>query len=136
MTKNRVVHFEVQANDVERAKEFYEKAFGWKINMAMSKAKGEIMDYWIIMTGEKGEPGINGGLYERPMSEADGERYYLFDCTIEVENIDEAIKAVKDAGGTITREKSELPEVGWFASAKDTEGNRFSLMQSTMKEPR
>jgi predicted enzyme related to lactoylglutathione lyase len=57
--------------------------------------------------------------------------HYLYDCTIEVPNLDAAMKAVKENGGMITREKMELPKVGWFASAKDTEGNRFGLMQPT-----
>lgn len=45
---NKVIHFEVQADDVNRAKEFYEKAFGWKITPAMSKEKGDAMDYWML----------------------------------------------------------------------------------------
>ncbi|TSD02122.1 MAG: glyoxalase [Parcubacteria group bacterium Athens0714_25] len=124
--KNRVVHFEIQADNVERAKNFYEKAFGWKIEKYESKEKMEMpMDYWMVMTGEKGTPGIDGGMYQRPKDD----KIYTYDCTIEVEDIDKAVEAVKSGGGTITREKSELAGVGWFASAKDPEGNRFALMQ-------
>ncbi len=50
---------------------------------------------------------------------------------MQVEDIDKAMEAVKANGGTITREKGEIPHVGWFAGAKDTEGNRFGLMQPT-----
>ncbi len=128
---NRVIHFEVQADDVERAKTFYEKALGWKIEKAMSKDDGGMMDYWMIDTG-KG-PGIGGGLYQRPMEEED--KYTTYDCTVTVEDIDASIAAIKAAGGTITREKSELPGVGFFASARDTEGNRFSVMQPTEWQP-
>lgn len=125
--KNRVVHFEIQADDVERAKNFYEKTFGWKIEKYESKEKMEMpMDYWMIMTGEKGTLGIDGGMYERPMND----KFYTYDCTIQVEDIDKAVEAVEANGGTITREKSELKGVGWFASVKDPEGNRFSLMQA------
>jgi hypothetical protein len=127
---NRVIHFEVQADDVARAKKFYEKAFGWKITQAMTKEKGG-MDYWMLDTGTG--PGIGGGLYARP--EKEEERFFTFDDTILVEDIDKAVKAVSDNGGMITREKSELAGVGWFASAKDTEGNRFSLMQATDWKP-
>lgn len=129
---NRVMHFEVQADDIERAKSFYEKALGWKIEKAMTKGEnGGMMDYWMVMTGE-GEPGINGGMYQRP---ADEDKFYLYDCTVTVPDIDKAVEAVKANGGTITREKSELKGVGWFASAKDTEGNRFGLMQPTEWKP-
>ncbi|MFZ2189143.1 MAG: VOC family protein [Candidatus Moraniibacteriota bacterium] len=127
---NRIIHFEVQADDVARAKKFYEKAFGWKITQAMTKEKGG-MDYWMLDTGTG--PGIGGGMYERPAKKED--RFFTFDDTILVEDIDKAVEAVKTNGGMITREKSELAGVGWFASVKDTEGNRFSLMQATDWKP-
>jgi predicted enzyme related to lactoylglutathione lyase len=128
---NRVVHFEVQADDIERAKTFYQKTFNWKIEKWMNKEDRGGMDYWGLVTGEEGASGINGGLYQRP---PDGEKYYLYDCTIDVPDLDQAIEAVKANGGTITREKVEMPTVGWFASAKDTEGNRFGMMQAVRKQ--
>ena len=120
------MHFEIQADNIERVKNFYQKVFGWKFDQMMEKEKGG-MDYWGITTGDAG-PGINGGLYER--SEG-SEKRYLYDCTIDVADLDSAIKAVKESGGTIIGEKMEIPGVGWFVSAKDTEGNRFGMMQST-----
>jgi uncharacterized protein len=128
---NRVIHFEIQADDVERAKTFYKKALGWNIMQVMKKEEGG-MDYWGVETGEG--PGINGGLYQRPQTGED--KFYLYDCTVQVENIDKAVQAVKANGGIITREKSEIPGVGWFAGAKDTEGNRFGLMQATDWQPK
>jgi predicted enzyme related to lactoylglutathione lyase len=128
---NRVIHFEIQADNVERAKKFYEKALGWKITQMMTKEQGG-MDYWGITTGDSGH-GINGGLYLRPK---EGEKFYLYDCTVEVPDLDKAIKAVKANGGSITKEKMEIPGVGWFAGAKDTEGNRFGLMQPTGWTPK
>lgn len=123
---NRVVHFEIQADNLERAKAFYEKVLGWKVEQMMTKEKGG-MDYWGLTTGPDGTPGINGGLYERP---ADN-KLYTYDCTVTVDDLDKAIAAVKANGGTITKEKGEIPGVGWFAGATDTEGNRFGLMQAT-----
>ena len=129
---NRVIHFEIQAGDVERAKKFYENVLGWKIEKYMSEKDTGMMDYWMIMTGPDGTPGINGGMYQRPAED----KIHTYDATVEVADIDAAVEAVKANGGTITREKSELPGVGWFASAKDTEGNRFGLMQSTGWQPK
>jgi predicted enzyme related to lactoylglutathione lyase len=128
---NRVVHFEIQADNLERAKTFYEKALGWKVTQMMTKEKGG-MDYWGLDTGEG--PGINGGMYQRP-AEAD-KQYHLYDCTITVADIDAAIVAVKANGGMITREKTDMPGIGLFASATDTEGNRFGLMQPTGWQPK
>lgn len=126
MSNNRVIHFEIQADNVERAKTFYEKALGWNISQVMKKEDSG-MDYWGIETGEG--PGISGGLYERPNTEKD--KFYLYDCTILVEDIDKSTEAVKANGGIITKEKDEIPGVGWFVGAVDTEGNRFGLMQAT-----
>ena len=121
---NRVVHFEIQADNIERASKFYQNVLGWKMDQMMKKEEGG-MDYWGITTGEGGV-GINGGMYQRP-AEAESQ-YHLYDCTVQVEDLDKAIEAVKANGGTITREKGEIPGVGFFAGAKDTEGNRFGMI--------
>lgn len=132
---NRVIHFEIQANDTDRAMKFYKDVFGWEVIKAMSKdnESGGGMDYWTIKTGDLSTPGINGGLYKRPRKTE--EKNYLFDCTIEVLDIDRAISDVKASGGRILKEKMELPKVGWFARAKDTEGNLFALLQPTEWKP-
>ncbi len=121
-----VVHFEIQADDLPRAKAFYEKAFGWKIDQMMKKEEGG-MDYWGLTTRPEGTPGINGGLYERPADQ----KLTTFDCTIQVDDIDAAVEAVKSNGGKILKEKAEIPGVGWFARCNDTEGNLFGIMQPT-----
>jgi predicted enzyme related to lactoylglutathione lyase len=133
---SRVVHFEIQADDAERAKKFYENALGWKIEKwggaDATADTGVGMDYWGLITGPSDKPGINGGLYKR----SDGLRKVnTFDCTIEVENIDKAIEAIKANGGTIQpwegKEKWEMAKIGWFSRAVDTEGNVFGILQPT-----
>jgi predicted enzyme related to lactoylglutathione lyase len=122
---NRVIHFEVQADDLDRAKKFYEKALGWKVEQMMSKEKGG-MDYWGLTTGPDGTPGINGGMYQRGKT-----KITTYDCTILVDDIDKVAEAVKKNGGQITKEKDQIPGVGWFVGCLDTEGNKFGLMQAT-----
>lgn len=129
---NRVIHFEVQADDIERAKGFYEKTFNWKIEAWKSKDEKNAMEYWMLMTGPDGTPGINGGMYKRPTDNP----LHTFDCTISVDSIDKAVELVKKNGGTIRQEKTEIPGVGWFARAVDTEGNIFALMQPTSWQPK
>lgn len=136
---NRVIHFEIQADDVGRAKDFYQKAFGWKIE----KPKMDVeppTEYWMIMTGEKDESGINGGMYPRPKENE--KKIMTYDCTILVDDIDQAIESVKKAGGKIDqikeaggKEKAEMKGVGWFARGTDTEGNEFGLMQAEGWKP-
>lgn len=127
---NRVIHFELQADDVGRAKGFYEKTFGWKIEQMMTKdeSHADSMNYWGLTTGVDGTVGINGGMYERA---AGASKLYTYDCTIEVTDIDKAVADIKANGGEIVREKGEIPGVGWFARAKDTEGNMLGIMQPT-----
>jgi len=114
----RVVHFEFGADKPERAVKFYEKVFGWKIE----KWQGPV-DYWLIMTGEEKEPGINGGMAKK-------EDMAAIVNTIDVPSLDEYIKKVKANGGKITIPKRAVPGVGWLAYFKDTEGNIWGMMQA------
>lgn len=121
-----VIHFEIQADNIERAKKFYEDTFGWKVAQIMTKEQGG-MNYWGLETRSEGTPGINGGMYERPKDNV----IKTYDCTIQVEDIDKAIEDVQKNGGSITKEKDQIPGVEWFAGALDTEGNKFGMMQPT-----
>jgi predicted enzyme related to lactoylglutathione lyase len=127
----RPIHFEIQADDADRAKKFYETCLGWKIEKSTMPGVG--MDYWMIKTGEDGTPGINGGLYKR--SENPMRRITTFDCTVQVDDIDKVIEAVKANGGKIEpwegKEKWEMKGLGWFARVIDPEGNLFGLLQPT-----
>ncbi|MBN2170621.1 MAG: VOC family protein [Candidatus Krumholzibacteriota bacterium] len=115
----RPVHFELPADDPERCARFYREAFGWEIR----KWDGP-MEYWRVMTGPEDAPGIDGGIGRR---QSPGEGIVN---TLEVEDLDAALAAVEKAGGTVTRPRSAVPGVGWFAYCADTEGNPFGLMQS------
>lgn len=114
----RPIHFEIPADNPERAIGFYQKAFGWKIQ----KWEGP-MPYWLVQTGEEG-PGIDGGLHLR---EHAGQGTVN---TIGVTQLDEAVRQVQAAGGKVAAPKVAIPGVGWLAYCTDTEGNTFGLMQS------
>ena len=113
----RVVHFEFNADEPERAVKFYQKVFGWEIK----KWEGP-MEYWLVMTGEKEKPGIDGGIMRR----MDHETTIV---TIDVPSVDEFIKKIKQAGGKVIKPKEAIPGVGYFAYCADTEGNLFGIMQ-------
>jgi predicted enzyme related to lactoylglutathione lyase len=81
-TMARVVHFELPADNPDRAVKFYSDVFGWKIK----KWEGPV-DYWLITTGEEKEPGINGAITTR------AERSIVTN-TIEVPSVDECIKNI------------------------------------------
>ena len=114
----RVIHFEIPANNTERAVNFYRKAFGWKIENYGN------MDYWLVSTGEDKEPGINGAIAEKDQT------HPTTINTVSVQSYDEALKKIKEAGGEILTPKMTVPAVGYMAYCKDTEGNIFGMMQT------
>ena len=103
----RVVHFEIHADDTDRAVQFYSKTFGWTFN------QWEGNPYWLITTGPPDTPGIDGGLSQRH-GEIDGEAVIAYVCTIDVDDLDAAVAAVQENGGRITIEKQPIPGVGWL----------------------
>jgi predicted enzyme related to lactoylglutathione lyase len=114
----RLVHFELNVKDVEKSIKFYENVFGWKIE----KWKGPV-DYWLIMTGNESEPGIDGGLGYIE------EGFPNVVNTIDVKNVDDIIKKIENNGGEIVRSKHAVPGVGWLAYFKDAEGIVSGIMQ-------
>ncbi|MFX1233730.1 MAG: VOC family protein [Promethearchaeota archaeon] len=114
----RIVHFELNVKDVEKAKKFYEKVFDWEIK----KWEGPI-DYWLVMTGKESEPGIDGGL---GFAEED---FPNIVNTIDVDDVDVVIKKIKNNGGKIIRPKHAVPGVGWLAYFEDPEGIVTGIMQ-------
>jgi predicted enzyme related to lactoylglutathione lyase len=121
----RVVHFEIHADNPERALAFYQGVFGWQFQ----KWPGP-MDYWLITTGSDDEKGINGGMIRRmgpPPTEGQAVNAYV--CTIQVPAIDEYFAKAVAAGATVALPKMPIPGVGWLAYVKDTEGNIVGIMQ-------
>jgi predicted enzyme related to lactoylglutathione lyase len=116
---SRVVHFEIPADDPQRAIQFYQEVFGWKIE----KWDGPI-EYWLVMTGPEDQPGIDGGLTRRE-DPATG-----IENMIDVKDLDAALVDVKAQGGEVIRPRMAVPGIGWLAYIKDTEGNTFGIMES------
>lgn len=119
----RVIHFEIHAEDPERAIQFYQGLFGWTFN----KWDGPT-DYWVIKTGSKRQLGIDGGMIRR-RGKIDGKAVIAYVCTVDVPSLDESLKAVPQYGGTVVVPRMPIPEVGWLGYAKDTEGNIFGMME-------
>lgn len=119
----RVIHFEIHAENPERAARFYESAFGWRVRHIPE------LDYWMVATGEG--PGIDGGLLRRRgPAPAEGQPVNAFVCTLGVDDIDAAVGAGERAGGTVAMPRTPIPGIGHVAYLKDTEGNIFGLHQT------
>jgi hypothetical protein len=124
---SRVVHFEIQADDVERAKAFYEAVFDWSF-----EDYGQMIGstYWGVTTGPEDQPGINGGLLQRPASAPGPEQgTNAYVCTMGVEDYDATEKRILDAGGQVALPKMALAGMAWQGYYLDTEGNTFGIHQ-------
>ncbi|HEY9402739.1 MAG TPA: VOC family protein [Pyrinomonadaceae bacterium] len=117
----RVIHFELSADEPERAVKFYDEVFGWKTQ----KWDGP-QSYWLLETGEEGQPGINGGLMKRsenplPPSSVTN--------TIDVPSVDDYSQKITGHGGKVVMPKFVVAGIGHMAYCEDTEGNIFGIME-------
>jgi len=117
-----IAHFAINADNVPRAKRFYEKAFGWTFS-----AWGP-PDFYQIKTGTDADPGVMGALQKR-RELVPGQTTVGFECTIGVISIDDTAKAVAASGGKTIMQKSIIVGVGALMFFQDTEGNVFGAMQ-------
>ncbi|HVR99402.1 MAG TPA: VOC family protein [Thermoanaerobaculia bacterium] len=124
---NSVVHFEMPYEERERMAKFYESAFGWQ-----TQALGEEMNNYVLATttetdesGPKKPGAINGGFYAKS---PDIPSPYP-SVVIGVDDIQESVRKVTEAGGKVLGEPMEIPGVGQYVSFMDTEGNRVSMLQ-------
>jgi predicted enzyme related to lactoylglutathione lyase len=114
----RVVHFEFNVADPERAEAFFTQVFGWKV----SKWDGA-EDYWLVSTGGDGEAGIDGAI----MRSRDGAPRTV--NTVQVDSVDDAAAKVSGAGGQVVVPKMAVSGVGWLAYATDPNGLIFGIHQ-------
>jgi uncharacterized protein len=122
----RIVHFEIHASDPERLAEFYRQLFGWKI----IKWDGP-MEYWLIETGAKDDPGVNGGLMRRQGGPpTDGQAVNAFVCTADVPSLDDVLSRLEGLGGRVALPRMAVPGIGWLAYVKDPDGNSMGAMQA------
>lgn len=130
--RNPIVHFEIPADDEQRAMTFYQAVFDWQFQK-FDMPNGEI--YWCVTTTEVNEQGsptkpgeINGGLMKRKMPDQPFMNY------IQAASIDASLQAIRANGGTVLMPKTEIaPNMGWFAVFRDTENNIMGLHELSLQ---
>ena len=127
---DRVVHFEIPAENLERAKKFYSENFGWKLN----QLGPEMGSYVLVHTGPTDEQGmpqerafINGGLMPRDPSASSPV------LVIAVADADQTVEKVKKSGGRLVGEILDIPDVGRYARVQDSEGNVIGVIKPAMR---
>ena len=120
-----VVHFEIPADDLDRARRFYQAAFGWELSFMPE------MNYTLVQTtpadeqGRPAEPGaINGGMLKRepPVTTPV--------ITIAVDDIDTTLETIGTLGGSTVLPKLAVTDMGFAAYFTDSEGNLMGLWQN------
>jgi len=114
-----IVWFEIPADNVQRAKGFYAKLFGWKIKKFRGPMK---VPYWHIDTGG-GDQTPDGGMMERQSPEHAITNY------INVASVEKAAAKVPKLGGKVVVPKTPVPQMGYFVVCQDTENNMFALWE-------
>ena len=121
-----VVHFEIPADDQERAKKFYQQALGWRIEPVPG------MDYNMVITTPMdeatGQPTTAGAINGGMMAREDQITNPVF--TVDVADIDATLKTIEELGGSVVMPKNEIPGMGYFAYFKDPENNIMGLWEN------
>lgn len=122
MTNNNIAHFDIHADDVERARRFYERVFGWRF-----EAWGP-PDFYMIHTGPPENPGIHGSVSKRTEPIA-GRGRVGWECTVSGADLSAIKAAIVANGGKILLDDHEIVGVGTLIQFADTEGNVACAMR-------
>lgn len=122
---DKVVHFEIPVDDLDRAKQFYSSMFGWKLDDFPG------MGYTGITTVPMGDDmrptesgAINGGMMQR------NDKVKSPVVVINVADVDEAVEKVVAAGGELVSGKAEVPGMGYYAYVTDSESNIIGVWEN------
>ena len=120
----RPVHFEIHADDPQRAVEFYTAVFGWTVNQYADQ------QYWLVSTGPTDEPGIDGAILPRMGDRpAAGAPVVGMVNTMQVDDLDASLSTAFARGGVLALDKMVIPGVGTVAYVLDSEANVIGMLQ-------
>ena len=118
MTKRNVVHIEIPTRNHEESIKFYKGLFGWKTEHSPE------MHYTTWEADEHPGGGFSGDLKAGEVL-----------IHINSDDIEADLKKAKSLGAKIVREKSEIPNIGWWGVFKDPTGNMIALYTSMNPHP-
>ncbi|MEW6721853.1 MAG: VOC family protein [Candidatus Micrarchaeota archaeon] len=129
-----IAYFEIPADDLERAKKFYQKVFGWDIQKYLMTGVPE--DYHSVMTGKP--QNVKGPNYEMSQLNSGGMMKRMFPNQpimnyVQVDSVEKTMEMIKKNGGKEMGERMDIPNVGKIAFFKDSEGNVLALWQPMRK---
>lgn len=120
-------YFDFTVKNLDEAKRFFEHVFGWQFEKFSMP-----YDYYRIQAGAEDEPGIDGGIGAISDTPAAGGKP-LTQVTVPVQNVDDYIARVLEAGGHVIEPKMPIPGIGWFASCAEPGGLLFGIIEADPK---
>lgn len=117
-------YFDLTVHDVGRAREFFEKIFGWRFERFPMP-----YEYYRIQAGVESEPGIDGGIGAVKDAPVAG-GMPVTQLTVPVANLDETIASVLACGGQIIEPRMPIPGIGWYATCAEPGGLRFGIIEA------
>ncbi len=116
---NPFVHVELMTTDLDRAKDFFGKLFGWKLEDATGAGD---MTYIMIKVGQ----GTGGGIMKNPIPNA-GSQWLAY---VEVDDVQAATAKAKSLGGKVMKDATEVKGMGSFSIITDPTGAMLGLWET------
>jgi uncharacterized protein len=120
MQQGDFTHFEIPADDPDRAKAFYSGLFEWSFADPIPG-----LDGYHLFTTPVGQEGMGGAIGKRGENAPGQLRTY-----VHVDSVEASLQKVTELGGTIVEARAEVPGQGWYGVFRDTEGNEIALWES------
>jgi uncharacterized protein len=112
-----ITWFEILAADFERAVSFYEATFGIRLRRDEAYPNMAFFPYQ--------PPAVGGAIVPaKDAGPADGGVTIYLNCD---NKLDAVLGRAVTSGGAVLEEKNHIPNVGWVAQIRDSEGNRVGL---------
>jgi uncharacterized protein len=126
---NSVVHFEIFASNVERARQFYERTFDWRFEAAGPP------EFYLLTTGSTTDPGLTHGVLAKRSAPAAQGALNAFRCSISVRSVKDSMAAVEAGGGKLRSTIVDIPKVGRVVEFADTEDNVVCIIEYVPGHP-
>ena len=120
MQQGDFTHFEIPADDPDRAKAFYSGLFDWSFADPIPGFDG-----YHLFTTPVGQEGMGGAIGKRGEMAPDQLRTY-----VHVDSVDTALQKATELGGSVVTPRSEVPGQGWYGVFRDPEGNELALWEA------
>jgi predicted enzyme related to lactoylglutathione lyase len=114
-----IVHIEIPADDTEQGRKFWGSLFGWEFQSFPGPS-----EYHMTRLGDQ-----QGAAITNMEPGKRGTRAYF-----SVDDVNASAARVRELGGEAD-EAMPVPNMGWFATCKDTQGNEFGLWQNDESAP-